>query len=234
MLSTTVIAGFTLGLFGSLHCVGMCGPLALALPAPFTSRNRQITASVFYNTGRVVTYSLLGLLFGIIGKGFSMVGFQQLFSIITGSLMLVLTVLYFGFHKNYLPAWFQQFTWKIQSFIGSALQKNYGAFWVGMANALLPCGMVYAAIAGALVSSNILSSVFFMASFGTATIPAMLTLMIFGSGFSAHLRIKLRKLTPYVMILVAAILILRGLNLGIPYVSPYAEEGVKTESIQCH
>ena len=234
MLSTTIIAGFTLGLFGSLHCVGMCGPLALALPAPFAKRNKQITSSMFYNAGRVVTYSMLGLLFGIIGKGFSLIGFQQLFSIIAGSIMLVLTVLYFGFHHSYQPVWFQHFTWKLQSFIAAALQKSYGAFWVGMANGLLPCGMVYAAIAGALVSNTIVSSVAFMASFGIATMPAMLALMIFGSGMSLHMRMKLRKLTPFVMVCVAALLILRGLNLGIPFISPVLSDAAKAETIQCH
>lgn len=234
MLSTTIIAGFTLGLFGSLHCVGMCGPLALALPAPFAKRNEQITSSLFYNAGRVVTYSMLGLLFGIIGKGFSLIGFQQLFSIIAGSIMLFLTVLYFGFHHSYQPAWFQHFTWKLQSFIGTALQKRYGAFWVGMANGLLPCGMVYAAIAGALVSSTITSSVLFMTSFGIATMPAMLALMIFGSGLSVHMRLKLRKLTPFVMLIVAALLILRGLNLGIPFISPTLDITAKSQILHCH
>jgi sulfite exporter TauE/SafE len=233
MLTTTIIAGFTLGLFGSVHCVGMCGPLALALPAPHAKRNKQIIASVIYNTGRVATYSLLGLLFGFIGKGFFVVGFQQLFSIITGSFMLLTTVLYFGFKQSYQPQWFQNYTWRVQSFIASALHKNHNAFLVGMANGLLPCGMVYAAVAGALVSNSILLSTVFMASFGFATMPAMLLLMLFGSGISIHMRVRLRKLAPYVMMLVAALLILRGMNLGIHRISPqFPMTG--SDAIHCH
>lgn len=233
MLATTIIAGFTLGLFGSLHCVGMCGPLALALPAPFAKRSKQITSSLFYNAGRVVTYSLLGLLFGLIGKSFSLTGFQQIFSIIAGSSMLMLTVLYFVFKKSYQPQWFQDFTWKIQSLIAALLQKQTGSFWVGMANGLLPCGMVYAAVAGALVSNSVINAALFMASFGFATVPALLLLMLFGSGIPIHVRIKLRKLTPLVMMAVAALLILRGMNLGIPYISPQFHTAA-AETINCH
>jgi sulfite exporter TauE/SafE len=233
MLSTTIIAGLTLGLFGSLHCVGMCGPLALALPSPHSRRSKQIIAAFMYNIGRVVTYSLLGLVFGLIGKSFSLIGFQQLFSIVTGGIMLLLTVFYFVFKQSYQPQWFLDFTWKIQSLIAVTLKKESGSFWVGMANGLLPCGMVYAAIAGALVSSSVTYSILFMASFGLATIPAMFMLMIFGSGISLKMRVSLRKLTPVVMIVVAVLLILRGMNLGIPYVSPYFQTSA-AEAVQCH
>lgn len=233
MFTTTIIAGFTLGLFGSLHCVGMCGPLALALPAHQQGKQNNTVAALMYNSGRVVTYSLLGLLFGFIGKSFSLMGFQQLFSVLAGSLMLLFTVLYFGFKKDYQPQWFQQFTWKLQSFIASALQKNKGAFIIGLANGLLPCGMVYAAIAGALVSSSVVSSALFMASFGIATIPAMLLLMMFGSSMSVRLRMRFRKLTPFVMATVAVLLILRGMNLDIPYLSPQMQTA-SADAIQCH
>jgi uncharacterized protein len=233
MLSATIIAGFTLGLFGSLHCVGMCGPLALALPASHAGRNKHITASVFYNAGRVATYSVLGLLFGLIGKSFSFIGYQQLFSITIGSIMLMITVLHFGFRQTYQPQWFRDFTWKIQSVIATSLQHNHNSFFTGMANGLLPCGMVYAAIAGALVSKSLTASVLFMASFGAATVPAMLLLMLFGTSMSLHMRIKLRKLMPYVMCMVAALLILRGMNLGIPYISP-AFETAGAELMHCN
>jgi uncharacterized protein len=233
MFTATIISGFTLGLFGSLHCVGMCGPLALALPAHQQGKTNHTIAALMYNSGRVVTYSLLGLLFGFIGKGFSLVGFQQLFSVFAGSVMLLFTILYFGYKKDYQPQWFQQFTWKLQSFIASALQKNKGAFIVGLANGLLPCGMVYAAIAGALVSISVLSSTLFMASFGIATMPAMLLLMLFGSSISIHMRMRLRKLTPFVMAIVAALLILRGMNLGIPYLSPLMQTA-NAEVLECH
>ncbi len=163
---TTIIAGFTLGLFGSLHCVGMCGPLALALPSVQSGRSSQLLNALLYNFGRVITYSLIGFVVGILGKSFQLSGLQQLFSITAGSVMLFFLVLYFGFKKNYQPYWFQQFTWKVQKFIGSVIHKNgsalAGFFLMGVANGFLPCGMVYAAIAGALVSGSVLSSVVFM------------------------------------------------------------------------
>jgi len=233
MFTTTIIAGFTLGLFGSLHCVGMCGPLAMALPAHQQGNQNHTIAALMYNSGRVVTYSLLGLFFGFIGKGFSLMGFQQLFSVLAGSIMMLFTILYFGYKKDYQPQWFQQFTWNLQSFIASALQKNKGAFIVGLANGLLPCGMVYAAIAGALVSSSVLSATLFMAAFGMATMPAMFLLMMFGSSMPLQFRMRLRKLTPFVMAIVAALLIIRGMNLGIPYLSPMMQTA-NAEVMECH
>jgi uncharacterized protein len=233
MLIPTITAGFTLGLLGSLHCVGMCGPLALSLPNHHSRRNKQIISSVIYNFGRVITYSLLGLIFGMIGKGFSAIGFQQLFSILAGSVMMILTILYFGYKQSYQPQWFKSFTWALQSFIAASMQRSSGALTIGIANGLLPCGMVYTAIAGALVSNSVLSSAIFMGSYGLATVPAMLLLMISGSGISLQLRVKMRKLTPYVMMFVALLLILRGMNLGIPYISPQFQTA-STEAALCH
>ncbi|MBX9783582.1 MAG: sulfite exporter TauE/SafE family protein [Chitinophagaceae bacterium] len=233
MLSTVIIAGFTLGLFGSIHCVGMCGPLALALPSVHATKQQRVVGSMLYNCGRVITYSLLGLLFGIIGKGFNIMGFQQLFSILAGSVLLMFTILYFGYKKTWQPQWFQQFTWQIQSFIAASLKNNRGALVIGMANGLLPCGMVYAAITGALVSGSIAASALFMTGFGLATIPLMLLLMQFGSSFSLQWRMKLRKLTPFVITLVASLLILRGMNLGIPWLSPLLHFSTSSP-IQCH
>lgn len=230
---TAIIAGFTLGLFGSIHCVGMCGPLALALPSVHSGQKQKLFAALQYNLGRVITYTLLGLVFGIIGRSFQFIGFQQLFSVITGSIMLLFTVLYFGYKRTWQPQWFQNFIWQVQSFIAAALKKNGSSLIIGMANGLLPCGMVYAALAGALVSNSIASSSLFMACFGMATIPLMLLLMQFGNSISLQLRIKLKKLTPFVLVLVSVLLIVRGLDLGIPYLSPLLNVS-HASSVQCH
>src|SRR5476651_1937523 len=80
---------FFIGLFGSVHCVGMCGPLALAVPSLQTKGWLIVADKVSYNIGRVVTYSILGLLLGFLGKQLWLLGLQQAVSIISGLLIIM-------------------------------------------------------------------------------------------------------------------------------------------------
>ena len=97
---------------------------------------------------------------------------------------------------------------------------------LGMLNGLLPCGLVYVALAGAVSSGGIVSSILYMACFGVGTLPTMLGIGIFGKAFPLSLRLKLRGVIPVGVCLVAGLLILRGMALGIPYVSPALVAGV--------
>lgn len=231
----TILAGLTLGFIGSFHCVGMCGPLALSLPVYHLQGIKKITAHLLYNTGRVFTYSLLGFVAGMAGQGFYAAGWQQLFSIATGCIMLLFALFHFVSKKNVQPGWLQQFNSYLQQAIGYFLrqQNKSGYFLLGTVNGLLPCGMVYVAIAAALVTGQALLSTLLMAGFGLATLPVMLLLGVAGSGISMGVRNKIKQLTPVVMILVSCLLILRGMNLGIPYISPELVSQTK-EVIHCH
>jgi sulfite exporter TauE/SafE len=217
-----IIAGFVLGLISSFHCVGMCGPLALSLPIHHLDRPQQVIAISLYNIGRVITYSLIGLLFGIMGRTIYLAGFQQWFSILLGILMLLLTIQYFFAGNALHPKWLNGLHAGVQQMMMRVLQsKNRGAYMLlGMANGLLPCGMVYLAIAGALSTTELANSVLFMAFFGFGTLPAMFILGFLGMKVNLITRQYLRKLVPYVAAIMAVILILRGLNLGIPFISP--------------
>ncbi len=235
MIVQTILAGLTLGFIGSFHCVGMCGPLALSLPVYHLQGVKKITAHLLYNTGRVFTYSTIGFVAGLAGRGFYEAGWQQLFSIATGSIMLLFTLLYFVWKKNYQPGWLQQFNRKVQKGIAYFLQQknNTGYFLLGSVNGFLPCGMVYMAIASALITGHAGMSALLMAGFGLATLPAMLLLGIAGSGINISIRKKMKQLTPVVIILVSCLLIMRGMNLGIPYISPELITQTK-EVIHCH
>jgi uncharacterized protein len=235
MIMQMIIAGMALGAVGSFHCVGMCGPLALALPVYHLSAVQKVVAQLLYNTGRVFTYTLLGLFFGMAGKGFSLAGWQQVFSIATGAIMLLLTILYYVFKKSFQPKWLLKFNGFIQKNTGRFLQQknNAGYLLPGMVNGLLPCGMVYVAVAAALATGDAGMSALFMASFGLATLPAMLLVGIIGSNISLTVRARIKKLTPFVMIVVACLLIMRGMNLGIPYISPELTNQ-HDEIISCH
>lgn len=217
-----ILAAFTIGLLGSFHCVGMCGPLALSLPLNGNSFFSKFSGSLLYNSGRIITYSLFGLLFGIIGKSVALFGFQQWLSIILGVLIIFFIILpkraaSFSNNKFVLD-----YFGSIRSSLGRLFsQKNYSSlFFIGLLNGLLPCGLVYMAAAGAIATGDIINSILFMAFFGLGTLPMMWGIAFFGNYVSVSLRRTIRKAYPYMMMLMACLLILRGMGLGIPYVSP--------------
>lgn len=104
---------------------------------------------------------------------------------------------------------------------------------MGMANGLLPCGMVYIAIAGALSTADVVSGVLFMAFFGAGTLPAMMMISYFGKMISLSARSSMRKAVPYFVAVMGILLILRGLNLGIPFISPEMP-AVSGQVVSCH
>ncbi|MCE9613502.1 MAG: sulfite exporter TauE/SafE family protein [Lentisphaerae bacterium] len=217
-------SAFLLGLLGSVHCVGMCGPIALALSGGTASRGRFVAGRCVYNAGRVITYSVLGLVFGLFGHVLSMAGFQQALSIVAGLAMLIGAVIYL----TGAPGWWHPtgtlgvWTKGMKQLWARLLPgRSIGALLgVGILNGLLPCGLVYAALAGAAASGNAVGGARFMAVFGLGTFPVMLTVSLAGHLVQAGLRRHLQPLVPAALGLMAALLILRGLGLGIPYLSP--------------
>jgi uncharacterized protein len=217
-----IAAAFTMGLLGSFHCVGMCGPLALSLPLNSNSGWSKFSGALLYNTGRIVTYSMFGLVFGAIGKSVALFGYQQWLSIILGVLILVFIILPKRVasmnSRNFVTAFFE----RIRSSLGQLFFKKSQSslFAIGLLNGLLPCGLVYMAAAGAVATGDIPRSVLFMFFFGLGTLPIMWSIAFFGNYVSIGIRQKIRKLYPYMMTLMACLLILRGMGLGIPNVSP--------------
>ena len=220
------IAAFTMGIIGSFHCVGMCGPLALALPLSDQSLHSKFIGALLYNSGRVVTYSLFGLISGLLGKSFALIGFQQGLSIALGTSIILLVIipkLFPGSFKqaNFSAAFFQRLR---RTFGQLFFKKNQSTlFAIGFLNGLLPCGLVYLAIAAATAAGNISSSVLFMAAFGLGTLPVMWSIAFWGNFIGINVRQKIRAAYPYMMLLMACLLIIRGMGLGIPYLSPVAD-----------
>jgi sulfite exporter TauE/SafE len=220
------IAAFTMGIIGSFHCVGMCGPLALALPLSDDSLHSKFTGALLYNSGRVVTYSLFGLVSGLIGKSVALLGFQQWLSMLLGAAIILLVIvpkLFPGYFKqvNVGTIFFQNLR---QTFGKLFFKKNQSTlFAIGFLNGLLPCGLVYLAIAGAAATGAINSSILFMAAFGLGTLPVMWSIAFWGNFIGINIRQKIRAVYPYMMLLMACLLIIRGMGLGIPYLSPVAD-----------
>jgi len=217
------LSALTLGLLGSFHCVGMCGPIALAIPLKTDSWFLRILGGIIYNLGRAVTYAIMGAFFGLLGQGLVMSGFQQWVSIIMGAIM-ILSVLAPSLYKNRFNSEKSVF-----GFVGKvkvSLRKLFthsshtSLFLIGLLNGLLPCGLVYFAIAGAIATGTSLSGSLFMFVFGLGTLPMLLAVSLIGNLITLELRKKMTRVIPYAIVFIGVLFILRGLSLGIPYLSP--------------
>jgi len=217
-----IISGFGLGIISSFHCVGMCGPIAFALPVYYLPAHKKLTGILLYHTGRIFIYAMLGLFFGFVGRQFYVAGLQQYFSIALGCIILLI-LMQSTFGKKFIRIKFMdKFQEKLQNIIAIYIQKKqlYGIFILGMANGLLPCGMVYLAITGAMAAGTLTGGVAFMGLFGLGTFPAMFLLTYFGTVISLNVRNHMKKAIPFFVATMGILLILRGLNLNIPMISP--------------
>ncbi|GAB4489948.1 MAG: sulfite exporter TauE/SafE family protein [Raineya sp.] len=206
---------FLTGLFGSMHCVGMCGAIALSLPT------RTFWGNFLYNFGRVLTYTTLGAIFGTFGKGLDLLGLQQSLSIFLGGLIILGVFLPQLTHITLLNKAF--FKMK-QSFVPFFKKKSSLAMlMIGLLNGLLPCGLVYLAIIGSVVQAEAVEGAKYMFFFGIGTLPMMQLLAIYKNLIGVTWRRRIFKMMPVFTIVLGVLLVLRGLNLGIPYVSPYIE-----------
>jgi hypothetical protein len=218
-----LISAVILGLAGSLHCVGMCGPIALSVPLTMAQGLRKYIGLLLYFTAKSLMYACMGFVLGLLGQQIALAGFQQALSITLGIAMLLFSLITFFrsslFHTNRLSVFIGNKLSPVMGyFIGRA--GNASSFMLGLLNGLLPCGLVYVALSAAIATGGAASAALFMLVFGLATIPLMLTLVIFTTRISIQYRTAVRRWMPAFTAMVAILLILRGLDLGIPYLSP--------------
>lgn len=213
-----LIAGSVLGLAGSLHCVGMCGPIILALPFNETTWLSRFTSNAVYFLGKALTYAVLGLFIGLMGTAIFPKQWQQAISIGSGVFILAMTWL----PKMVNSSSTSKFQKKVISGIAIWMRKKgYAAqFIVGLLNGFLPCGMVYMALAASLTAGGALKSSFFMFVFGLGTAPLLFIIGISKKAMSLKFRKAFNTSLPYVTTVLAILFILRGLSLGIPMLSP--------------
>lgn len=229
-----IIAAISLGLLGSFHCIGMCGPIALALPVHQYSFEKKLLGILLYNAGRVVTYTIIGLLFGLLGQSFFIGGLQQALSISLGVLLLLVVVMsQTNFANKPRFQFLYSFVNRTKYLLGNLFNKKglHNLLLIGLLNGLLPCGLVYLGIAGAIASGHYVKGAEFMFYFGLGTIPIMYAVAFFGQFITLKYRNHIRKAMPIVISTMAILLIVRGLNLGIPYLSPRFEN--QTNNVTC-
>lgn len=225
------------GLLGSFHCVGMCGPIAFMLPVDRTHSTKKIIQISTYHIGRLLAYSIIGLIFGLVGKGLYIFGMQQQLSILVGVLMIVIVLIpVHTFNKYNFSKPIYQIISRIKSSLGQALKKKSADTFltIGFLNGFLPCGLVYMAVIASIATQSAAQSSLYMALFGLGTIPLMTTAIYLGKFLNTTVKQRIQKAIPIFVIVIGALFIVRGLGLGIPYLSPAPIVEMATSSIDCH
>jgi uncharacterized protein len=227
---------FVMGLIGSFHCLGMCGPIAMALPMGHRTNSSRLLGGVIYNLGRIFTYSFLGLVLGMAGDLLISPKIQNIVSITFGALIAIYLLLPSKTKTALKISPNQALLIRLRKQIAKFLyiENNSSLFGIGMLNGLLPCGMIYLALTSSFLAGSAVKGSLFMFSFGLGTFPTMLAAVFFGSFVNQHIRSKLRKLVPIFLFFMAALLIVRGMNLGIPYLSPHMPPHTSPEAMSCH
>lgn len=218
-----VISALSLGFLGSFHCIGMCGPIALALPVQHLTGGRKMAGILLYNGGRISSYAMLGLFFGWLGRQFYLGGLQQWLSIALGAALLLIVLLQYVAGKHMpVAARIGWLTGGVRKVLGKLLHRQQFStlYAIGFFNGLLPCGLVYLGIAGSLATVHAYEGALFMAAFGAGTLPAMAAVTGARHLISLQIRNRVKRLIPVVITTMGLLLIVRGLNLGIPYISP--------------
>jgi len=225
------------GLVSSLHCIGMCGPIAMMLPLDKNNPAKKVIQIMIYHMGRLTSYASLGLIFGILGKGFYMAGIQQQLSIVVGLLMITIAIvpervfMKYNFSK---PVY--KLISKVKTSLGSQFKRKTpdALFTIGVLNGFLPCGLVYAALFGAIAMSSLTLSISYMFLYGLGTIPMMSFVVLISNIFSISLRTKMQKLILVVAVFIGILFIIRGLGLDIAYLSPSNTNLFVKANASCH
>lgn len=230
-------SAFIFGLLGSFHCVGMCGPIALLLPVSRDNQVKKFFEILLYHLGRILAYSIIGLIFGLLGHSLNLFGFQQYLSIAAGVLMIAVVFLPSNkFVRGSFSGPVTKAIGRIKSSLGAALKKRTPDtfFTIGFLNGFLPCGLVYMAVFGAVAAGSLFEGSLYMMLFGAGTVPLMTAAVYSRSLLNDIPRQKVRRLVPVFVGIVGVLFILRGLGLGIPYISPAPVTEMVTAGATCH
>ncbi|MFL1896230.1 sulfite exporter TauE/SafE family protein [Aquimarina sp. 2-A2] len=231
------LSAIILGLLGSFHCIGMCGPIAFILPLQHHQPVKKFFQLSLYHVGRLLAYGILGLFFGAIGERLYLFGLQQKLSIVIGLLMIVVIMLPTKtFAKYNLSKPIHRLLSKLKTALGKELKKKTPDTFltIGFLNGFLPCGLVYMAVFGAMAGGSLLEGSVYMMLFGVGTIPLMTIAVYAGSILNVKLRARLQKMIPVLVIIIGLLFIVRGLGLGIPYLSPKTPVAQVTADMECH
>ncbi len=237
------LAGLALGLGGSLHCAGMCGPIAISLPSARGANRvadltwQETSQKLLYQFGRVTTYTTLGAMLGFGGSWIAIAGYGRTLSIVSGLAMIAALLLQLVWNRQLISGKVaERWVAPVKRSLSSLLVQH-GAlthYGIGILNGLLPCGLVSAALLGSLGTGSLFTGTIFMFGFGLGTVPLMSAIALGGSRISCQVRKRLRYAAPAISLVIASLFLLRGLALGIPHLSPGAPGPEVTTVGICH
>lgn len=221
--------GMILGFASAFHCMVMCGPIALALPLNRKNSITMIKGISVNQLGRVLTYVALGAIFGIFGFQLPLIHGFQIATILTGIAFLIVI---------WRPNWIRKLEWQPGFFsrfrqqkMGSLLKNktNFNLFFLGILNGLLPCALILVALGISITQGNPVKGAQFMLGYGLGSVPGISMVAFLGGRMLQAIPWKIRRIAPVAFSIVAFGMIIRGLNLGIPYLSPKVED--KTQQL---
>lgn len=219
MITVLPYLAISMGLISSFHCVGMCGPIALALPVHKGTRTQQIAGVLAYNAGRTLTYATFGIVIGTLGASLAWLGVLRYASMGIGVAMLLYVLWPSGLERRlHMPLFWQKIVSLLRQKMGLRLKRTdlFGMLTLGTLNGAVPCGMVYMALMSSVATGSAWSGGAFMALFGLGTMPAMLALGIARQQFTPALRTRIRKLTPVLVAIAGIWLVARGIATSYP------------------
>jgi sulfite exporter TauE/SafE len=225
MNDLTYFSMFMLGIFGTGHCIGMCGPLVIAFPA----RSGKFSSHVYYHLGRIVTYMLIGSIMGGIGAGLAEIATETggnypvwIARIQIGvSFVAALFLLIFGLARLDIirepgcmamasPDKIPGYRKLLKS--ASLNKRQVEMLLLGMMMGFLPCGLSFAAFARALPSASPIKGAVMVFAFSLGTVPGLLLLGSGASGFARRYQSHLDILAGLLLIFMAAELAVKAFS----------------------
>ncbi len=225
---------FLMGFTGSLHCAGMCGPIIWIMPFQVFSGFKRVLAIAMYHIGRISVYALMAIVLHSFKELFNP-RVQQYVSVFSGVLLLIAGIITFipGHKIKFKLPWSEQVKTMLGKVIGN---PGLGAITsAGILNGLLPCGLVYMALSATMVMPTAREAAMLMYVFGIGTVPMLVGITLLKSRIKLIKSGNINKFAPLIVFSFGLLFVLRGLNLGIPYVSPKVEMTSKeVKSSCCH
>jgi uncharacterized protein len=201
---TALVMGFA----GSLHCAGMCSPLAMAV----TSQKPFLLHKITYNTGRILTYGILGMIAASFGSLFMITPWQGIISFAVGALFLLMGIgAISGVRIPFITTALHRFTSRLKNLFNFWLKKknSFAVLIMGMLNGLLPCGLTYLAMTYCFIMPSMMEGFWFMILFGVGTWPVMIGFTwLLSIGFG-KIKVNYQRITTVVFIMIGVWLVAR-------------------------
>ena len=207
-----MIGAFIIGLFGSMHCVGMCGPVTMA----FMGSGQSRLGFASYHLGRILTYVVIGMFLGLVGESIAFFNLQQGLTFVLGAGLILLYGIPSTRHSLERFYYQSRFYQLLKSFLSKSLSMRKRWFLSGVANGFFPCGLTYVAAAGAVALGSVSGGALFMIAFGLGTLPALISLSFAGNFLSKKLKSFIPKSVTVIAVISGLIMIMRGLLTTLP------------------